>query len=71
MATKLFAAARVGDAASAGNLIADILQASTEFSTTGRSLDGTPLLRNKGVRRSCVHDPSVPPKTGRVCFDPL
>ncbi len=50
MATKPFVAARVGDAASAGNLIANILQASTEYSITGKNLDGTALLWNESVR---------------------
>jgi hypothetical protein len=48
MANKSFAASIVGDAASASYFIADILHASTKFSTTGRSLDGA-ILRKGGA----------------------
>ena len=51
MATKSFAAAIVGDAASAGYFITNILQASNEYSITGKSLDGTVLLWNDGARQ--------------------
>jgi hypothetical protein len=48
MATKSFAAAILGGTSSASYFIANILQASTEFSTTGRSLDRA-ILRNGGA----------------------
>lgn len=44
---KTFAEARVDGAASAGYSIANILQASTEYSITGKSLSGTIPLRNE------------------------
>ena len=44
MATKCFAAAIVGDAASAVDFITNILQASTEYCVIGKSLDGAVLL---------------------------
>jgi hypothetical protein len=47
MATKPFAAAIVGEDTSAGDFIANVLQASTEYSTTSRSLDRA-ILRNVG-----------------------
>jgi hypothetical protein len=45
MTIKSFAAAVVGDAASARNIFTNILQASTEQSITGKSLDGTIVRR--------------------------
>lgn len=50
MATNLFDAAIVGDAASAVDFITNILQASTEYSTTSKSPDGAILLCNEGAR---------------------
>lgn len=49
MANKPFAADRFIGAESAGDFIANILQASTEYSTTSRSLDRA-ILRNGGRR---------------------
>ena len=51
MAIKPFAAAIVGDAASAGDFIANILQASTEHSITGKSPDEAILLCIGGAWR--------------------
>ena len=48
MATKSFDAAIVGDAANAGNFIANILQASTEYSINGKSPDGEPSCCVRG-----------------------
>jgi PAS domain-containing protein len=57
METKPFAAAIVSDAASAGDFIADILQASTEHPTNGKSPDGAILLCNGGARRLYGYEP--------------
>jgi hypothetical protein len=70
MANKPFAAAIVGDVASAGDFIAKILKASTEHSITGKSLDGAILLRNGDARHPYSCEPSVFPDTSRFCFGP-
>ncbi|MFZ2853882.1 MAG: PAS domain S-box protein [Rhodocyclaceae bacterium] len=57
MTGKLFAPAIVGDAASAVDFITNILQASTEYSIIGKSLDGTILLWNEGARRLYGYEP--------------
>ena len=58
MAIKPFAAAIVGDAASAGYFITNILQSSTEYSITGKSLDGEAvLLWNKYAKRLYEYEP--------------
>jgi hypothetical protein len=48
MATKPLAAAKVGDAANAIDFITNLLQAPTEYSIIGKSLDGTILLWGRG-----------------------
>jgi hypothetical protein len=66
MATKLFAAARVGDAASERDFIANILKASTEYSITGKNLDGTALLPTAARRREQLTPPDcMPPRTSK------
>ena len=57
MATKSFAADIVGDTASAGYFITNILQASTEYSIIGKSLDGTILLCYECARRLYGYEP--------------
>ncbi|MGH8613329.1 MAG: PAS domain-containing protein [Gammaproteobacteria bacterium] len=57
MATKPLDAAIVGDTASAVDFITNILQASTEYSITGKSLDGTILLCNECARRPYGYEP--------------
>ena len=54
---KLFDSTIVGDAASAVDFITNILQASTEYSIIGKSLDGTILLWNEGARRLYGYEP--------------
>ncbi len=66
MATKPFAATIVGDAASAGYFIADILQASTEHSITGKSPDEAILLCNGGARRLCGCEPEEAANSSRL-----
>ncbi|KIO49634.1 PAS domain-containing hybrid sensor histidine kinase/response regulator [Nitrosospira sp. NpAV] len=51
MSTKLFDAAILGDTAEALDFITSILQASTEYSIIGKSLEGTILLWNEGAHR--------------------
>jgi len=61
MANKSFAAAIVGGTASAGDFIANILQASTEHSINGKSPDGAILLctRAPGALYGCVPDEMI------------
>jgi len=55
--TKLFDSAIVGTAQEAVDFIANILQASTEYSIVGKGLDGTILLWNEGSRRLYGYEP--------------
>ncbi|HKW99333.1 MAG TPA: PAS domain S-box protein [Bryobacteraceae bacterium] len=55
--TKLFDSAIVGTAQEAVDFIANILQASTEYSMVGKGLDGTILLWNEGARRLYGYEP--------------
>jgi PAS domain S-box-containing protein len=57
MSAKLFDSAIVGESASAIDFITNILQASTEYSIIGKSLDGTILLWNEGARRLYGYEP--------------
>ena len=70
MATKSFAAATFSDTASAGYFTTNILQASTEQSLTGKSLDGAIVLCNGDARRLYSSESSVLPNTSRFCFGP-
>lgn len=70
MATKPFAAALFGDTASAGYFTTNILQAHTEQSITGKSLDGAILLCNGDARHPYSCESSVLPNTSRFCFGP-
>jgi len=54
---KLFDGSIVGDAENAVDFITNILQASTEYSMIGKSLDGTILLWNEGARRLYGYEP--------------
>lgn len=51
MDTKLMDSAIIGEGADAFDFITNILQASTEYSIIGKSLEGTILLWNEGARR--------------------
>ena len=57
MATKPLDAAIVSDAASAVDFITNILQASNEYSITGKSLDGAIFLCNECARRPYSYEP--------------
>ncbi|MFZ2853350.1 MAG: PAS domain S-box protein [Rhodocyclaceae bacterium] len=57
MSANLFDSAIVGDSASAVDFITNILQASTEYSIIGKSLDGTIQLWNEGARRLYGYEP--------------
>ena len=57
MATKSFGATIYGDTASADYFIANILQACTEYSITGKSPDGAILLCNECARRPYGYEP--------------
>jgi len=46
-----FSAALITQAENAMDLIANVLQASTEYSIIGKDLDGTIVLWNEGARR--------------------
>src|SRR5579863_454723 len=54
---KLFDTSIVGSAESAVDFITNILQASTEYSVTGKDLDGNILLWNEGARRLYGYEP--------------
>src|SRR5579863_2856754 len=51
MSTKLFDSTVINEAQEAVDFIANILQASTEYSIIGKDLDGNILLWNEGARR--------------------
>jgi PAS domain S-box-containing protein len=57
MTSKLFDDVIVGNAQQAVDFIANILQASTEYSIIGKGLDGTILLWNEGARRLYGYEP--------------
>src|SRR5690242_9308158 len=54
---RLFDAEILGKAQNAVDFITNILQASTEYSIIGKSLDGTILLWNEGARRIYGYEP--------------
>jgi len=70
MATKSFAAVMFSDTASVGYFTANIPQASTEQSITGKSLDGAILLRNGDALHLYSCESSVLPNTSCFCFGP-
>lgn len=57
MTSKLFDRTMFGSAKQSVEFITNILQASTEYSVIGKSLDGTILLWNEGARRLYGYDP--------------
>src|SRR5690349_1010759 len=57
MRAKPFDSTILADAAGAVDFITNILQASTEYSIIGKSLDGTILLWNEGARRIYGYEP--------------
>jgi PAS domain-containing protein len=56
MGAKPFDSTILGDAAGALDFITNVLEASTEYSIIGKSLDGTILLWNEGARRMYGYD---------------
>lgn len=57
MLSGLLDLASVGDAESAADFLAGVLQASTEYAVIGLALDGTILLWNEGARRLYGYEP--------------
>src|SRR5690349_17817568 len=57
MRAKPFDSTILADAAGALDFITNVLQASTEYSIVGKSLDGTILLWNEGARRLYGYEP--------------
>jgi PAS domain S-box-containing protein len=55
--TRLFDRAIVGNAQEAVDFIANVLEASTEYSVIGKDLDGKILLWNEGARRLYGYEP--------------
>lgn len=55
--TRLFDSAIVGNAQEAVDFIANVLEASTEYSIIGKDLDGKILLWNEGARRLYGYEP--------------
>jgi len=57
MATKLFDGTIISQAQEAMDFMANVLEASTEYSIIGKDLDGKILLWNEGARRMYGYDP--------------
>lgn len=56
MSAKPFDSTMLGDAAGALDFITNVLEASTEYSIIGKSIDGTILLWNEGAHRMYGYD---------------
>ena len=57
MATKLFDSTVIREAREAMDFMANVLEASTEYSIIGKDLDGKILLWNEGARRMYGYQP--------------
>src|SRR5678816_977715 len=57
MKTKLFDSTVISEAQEAMDFMANVLEASTEYSIIGKDLDGKILLWNEGARRMYGYEP--------------
>src|SRR5512134_2181489 len=57
MSTKLFDSTVIREAQAAMDFMANVLEASTEYSIIGKDLDGKILLWNEGARRMYGYEP--------------
>ena len=58
MATKPFDSTIISQAQEAMDFMANVLEASREYSVINKDLDGKILFRNEGARRFYGHDPA-------------